>query len=135
MYKFLPKKYKGKWGQVFLVTSLVYIVLMCIAIVIASILAGEFMITGAMILVGILALIGNVFICLIGFLGAKHIFVMTSLSTLVGTFVGILTSATDSNGWEYFAAIMMLVMISAIGLILGGIIQIVIAINKALDRE
>ena len=66
MYAFLPKKHEKRWGKIFLVTSLLYIALMIIAIVVASISAGEFMITGAMVFVGILALISNVLICLIG---------------------------------------------------------------------
>ena len=60
---------------------------------------------------------------------------MTSLSTLAGTFVGILTSATDSNGWEYFAAVMILILFSSIGLILGGIIQIIAAIMSAKTKR
>jgi len=64
--------------------------------------------------------------CLFGFFNGKHIFLLSGLAVLIGAFTGLLLVTEDYNGWEYFSAVMSLVLYALFGIVVGTIVEIVL---------
>jgi hypothetical protein len=118
------------WIVKYLITCVIYTLLMVVAVFVASGIEGRLLFEEAMPIIFVYVYVCNFFITIIGALKGKYIYIIASFSLAAGSMIGILNACTDSAGWEYFAAVMLLILILGFGVVLGGIVQLIYFIRK-----
>lgn len=129
----LPEKFSVKWLLVWVLTTLASVVIMLITLGISTLMGAT--VGGAMIVTVATVLFWNVFVGLIGFLGAKHWYAIAEMGLFAGSAMGTATAMVDTGGWEALVVIYVLIFVGFITGLIGLIVQSVVWVMKKREKN
>lgn len=124
----LPEKFKAKWLLVWLLSSIIATLLMVIVLGVGKVIGA--LVGPTFVFSVVVVWFWNVLVCLIGFFGMRHWFLVAELGLMAGGSMAAVTTMVDSGGWEAFVAVFMMIVVGILTGIIGMTVQIVVRVRR-----
>lgn len=117
-------KLSTHWFKRFIQTSVVYVSLMAIALIIGSLIAQKLVFNSSMLLIMVIVLTFNIVISLFYYFKLHYLYILTSNTLGYASFASVLLTIENFNGSGYFQGIVSLVLFLAVAFAIGIVIHV-----------
>ncbi len=125
----LPPKFKVKWILVWLKSSALVLIAISLSLGVGALAGAQ--VSASVLPTYLLAVTLNIFVVLLGFLGASQAFLITEMALIASSFIAGLFSCIDYAGWEALVSIYIVILMT----LPAGIVGLVTELIKFLRRN